>query len=523
MALLASAGGEASAQLLTGRVLESGSATPVSGALVELIAADSSRIRAVLSQADGRYVHEVVPDEAVALRVRRIGYLTGVFPLGPDRPAGPFDVRVEVEAFDLDPIVATGSGRCRVDPRTGRETAFLWDQARKALDVAALIHEQRLLQILAVRFRRRLDLERTSLVHESVEVGTIDQPFRSPPAEELQRGGYVQPAPGNESVYYMPDPTVALSDAFLDGHCFRVAEQEGPRGRLVGLAFEPLPDRHLPDVAGVLWLDRGSAELRYLEYEYLGLRPEAEGHAGGWAEFELLADGSWVVRRWVISTPLLDIERGRAERVGYLEEGGVLRAAFNRDNRRLTAEGDHRIEGIVRDGDTGAPIAGAGVSLSGTGELVATGADGRFAFEGLASGDYLVAFAHPRLDTLGVDPPLREVEVPGFDERLLLVTPARLPLRSEQCPGLRESSEGGVLNVQVGDSAGNPVAGATVRIGALAGGATDERGRFRFCGVQPEVEVTVVAELDGSETAPARVRVPRAGFARADLVLDPTG
>ncbi|HZD05154.1 MAG TPA: carboxypeptidase regulatory-like domain-containing protein, partial [Longimicrobiales bacterium] len=385
------------------------------GALVVLLDAVSVRLRAVLSGPGGRYAVRLPEGVRFRLRVERIGYATTVTPpvMRERAKQGTFDVSLPVQAISLEPIVATGAGRCVVDPRTAEETAILWDQARKTLEVTALVHRERLVRFHAVHFGRALAPDRSVLLSESLEQGAMDRPFRSLPAAELDTAGWAR-WDGEHNVYYMPDPEVALSDDFLDGHCFHVAVRDGFRGRQVGLAFEPLAGRRLPDVSGVLWLDGRTAELRSLEYGYTGLgREEVEELAGGQAEFEQLANGVWVVRRWHITMPIL---KERKHFLGLFtqvtlsevqEEGGEVVEATDEAGRILTRPGPYELVGEVRDGDSGRPLDGATVRLSGTPWGVTTGSDGAFRFRGLSRGEYLLTFTHPLQDTLGVRPEVR--------------------------------------------------------------------------------------------------------------------
>jgi protocatechuate 3,4-dioxygenase beta subunit len=524
----------AQAQALAGRVLDDDTRRPVAGALVELVRPDSSRVEAVLSGPDGRFVFGGGHDRGLAARVRRLGYRTVVVPIAPavERGERPLEILLPVEAIELDPLVATGSGRCQVDPRRGAETALLWDQARKVLETTALIHERRLLRYQAVRYVRQLDPARRSLFEERLEVSVLDEPFRSPPARDLADNGFVR-ADGDETIYYMPDPPVILSDDFLERHCFYVAVQNGPLGRLVGLAFEPVSAGGSPDVAGVLWLDGSTAELRYLEYDYVGLRDEAEDVAGGRAEFELLEGGEWVVRRWVITMPILteqDRFLGLGTRrvlAGVREEGGEILEAVTPDGRRASRPGPHSVVGRVRDPDTGRPLAGAVVHLSGTGRITPADPDGGFTFDGLSRGRYLATFTHPLLDTLGAYPPGQAFELPRPDEVLLLTFPGREALLAEACPDLRSSSMG-TLTGTVTDPDGDAVAGAALRLVQTTSrdrivthqGRTDERGRYRLCDVPIGSPLILEVARDGDDAVQVPFELPSGGFARADVRLE---
>lgn len=499
------------AQVLTGRILQDDDAAPVEAALVVLLSADSTRLTAVLSRAEGRYRIRLPEGDAFRLRVERLGYATLVTPvIERDRATREsVDVRLTVEAVSLEPIVVTGAGRCVVDPRTGVQTATLWDRARTALEVTALVQRDDLLRFRHLRFVRSLDPERSVFLGESLETGTGSQPFRSLAADRLAASGWVQ-SDREGSVFYMPDPEVALSGAFLDSHCFHVEERERPEGRQVGLAFAPLGGRRLPDIAGVLWLDEGTAELRSLEYAYTGLaHEEAMEVAGGRAEFEQLSNGMWIVRRWVISIPVLVDRRrflglvGGVEVARIREEGGQVVDARDGSGRRLLLDGPYEIVGAVRDGDTGRPLDGAVVRLSGTSREVTTGVDGGFRISGLARGEHLLTFMHPVLDTLAVRPGAWSVERPGPPDPVLLETPSRSEVLARACPDMEPEWTSSVLTGRVVDEAtgeGAPDVRVELRFTGPRGRAravdarTDAEGWYRLCAVMPDARLTLHAE-----------------------------
>jgi hypothetical protein len=78
---------------------------------------------------------------------------------------------------------------------------------------------------------------------------------------------------------------------------------------MVGLEFVPLSDRPEPDVRGVLWIDRATAELRYVEYGYTNLhfRGPVE-RLSGRMNFQRLPNGLWVTESWLLVAPMLRAE-----------------------------------------------------------------------------------------------------------------------------------------------------------------------------------------------------------------------
>ncbi|NIQ25989.1 MAG: hypothetical protein GTN88_05475, partial [Gammaproteobacteria bacterium] len=191
----------------------------------------------------------------------------------------------------------------------GLELARVWEEARKALAATRWTEERQLFAFWIHRYSRVLDPN--TLVIQQEKSDSVwragGKPFITPPADELIADGFVQRTASGE-LYYAPDAEVLLSDSFLDTHCFALEPARDERPGLVGLAFRPVRGRGVTDVEGVLWLDERSAELRYLEFRYAGLRfpahmDVARSGFGGRLDFERLPTGAWIIRRWRIRGP----------------------------------------------------------------------------------------------------------------------------------------------------------------------------------------------------------------------------
>ncbi len=258
----------------------------------------------------------------------------------------------------LGGIVVRGGARCEVRPQEGRDAAIVWAEARKALRGAEAAMAGRAYRFGARTYARRLDPHsRAVLADTSRALQRTSGPlWVSAPVERLAEKGFME-LEGDTAVFYAPDAAALLSDAFVDHHCVRL--QAGEEG-MIGLAFEPVPGRRVPDIRGTMWLDRATAELRRMEYQYTGLRGRRPSdEAGGTLEFRRLPDGGWIVNRWRIRVPLLapDLPRGpsglpgetprsltslaAAERwrtMGLREEGGEITSISTRGGQAIVAE-----------------------------------------------------------------------------------------------------------------------------------------------------------------------------------------
>lgn len=415
--LLAAAG--AGAQTVRGVLVEEGSGRPIDGAMVILLDAGAQQVAGSLTDVAGRFSIVAPGAGEYRLRAERIGHgdaLSATFDLAAGETVER-QLTAPLRAISLEGVVATSTRRCRTRPGEGVQTQALWEEARKALNVAVWTRDQAL-RFRLTEFEREMDPATGRVRRQSTRTRVLatSTPYVSASPEELARHGYVQ-SDGGELVYFAPDAEHLLSDEFLDNHCFQVTVGSGARAGQVGLTFSPVRATHLPGIAGTLWLDRETAFLRDLEYRYTSLRlPSGAGSraAGGHLLFERLPGGAWIVQRWQIRMPEVgtategaspdEIRAGaRLERVVAIRErGGEVMEILGLD---LLARGGARsgaVSGSVLDERTGAPVAGATVFLDGTGYSTESGEDGSFLLEGVPAGEYALNVFDPRLAEIGV-------------------------------------------------------------------------------------------------------------------------
>jgi hypothetical protein len=299
----------AAAQVVTGELVERGSGAPIGGAFVFLIAPDGERLAGTMTRGDGRFrLQPPLPGE-YRLRAERIGYATSESPPLAVRVGETVAYRfeVEVQPFPLAAIRVEGADRqCRVRPEQGRAVARIWEEASKALRATSITEAEE--QLIYVARYRSQELAPRSLtvrweeVEERVLVAAV--PFGSVTADVMVERGFVH-RDGSDYVYFAPDAELLLSSAFLDTHCLRLARPPRDEPGWVGIEFEPVQGRDLPEIQGSVWLDAETAELRRLEYRYTGALPIRVGrrHAGGMVAFERLATGEWIVRDWWVRVP----------------------------------------------------------------------------------------------------------------------------------------------------------------------------------------------------------------------------
>ncbi len=202
------------------------------------------------------------------------------------------------------------------------------------------------------------------------------------------------------------------------------------------------------------------------------------------------------------------------------------------------------VSGGVHDSVGRAPLAGALVQLVGADGLTRFSATatsdslGRFALADIPDGRYMLGFLHPMLDSLGVEPPTRELTVAGHRTmRADLAIPSPARLRAAIC-GPTTAPDSGAVVVGVVRNArdGASVAGATVagewleftlgpqgiaRRAPRLTATTGENGWFAVCNVPRGGAMTLAATRGADSTDRIEVQVPADGFLRRELYIGP--
>ena len=534
----------AAAQAVRGRVLDEGSASPVIGAHVILMDSAGARSFSTLTNDQGVFVLQVPAVGRYQVRVEMIGRRTVDSRMFGVAGEDVTNITVELprEPVRLAGLDVRAAQKCQVRPSSGQPTQTVWDEARKALSVEAAVREQRLYRFDITRFSRELEETGRRVVNEQEKYISrfSGDAFISRPAAQLVAEGYAEPD-GEDFIFYGPNGTVLLSDPFLDTHCFYLLRDRDHRGE-IGLAFEPVKDRKLTDIEGVLWLNEQTAELRSLEFTYTNTPPQLpRAERGGEATFQRLPNGAFIVREWSIRSPVFQRTEstfagrrvGGESIVGYTVDGGEVINIIDRTGRIVDASPRAVLAGIVYDSTSGAPLDSANVTLVGTDYAGRTDAQGRFRIVNLPPGVYSVGFRHARTDAWRWSPPPIEVElkrgeitdvrlaIPRSGPPLVMITdavlrdsvaalgraaghpewanllmPAAVPSDLE----IDTTGATGRMRGRVIDANGDPVPGARVVIDSVRyTTTTGDDGRFRFDAMRPGIHVMVV-------TSPAFLR-----------------
>jgi len=529
------------AQTVLVRVVEAESMAPSFGALAYLVDGEGTVVRNTLTDERGRALFVGIEAGSYLVRVEMIGMASTETELFAISEGATFteELRFEASAIQLEGLeVDMEAGRCEVRPGgEGVLVAQVWDEARKALSAASFTDQRGSYRYETVRYDRSLDRDGVILNEDRQQrEGYMKTPFESRPAEDLADNGYVQ-RDGREYVYYAPDATVLLSDPFLDTHCFRIAGREDD---LIGLGFEPTGDRkNVPDIAGTMWLDAETAELRWLEFQYKYLNPEMMAReVGGRVDFERMPDGTWIVPEWWIRMPVMGSQMTfQGDRRPYLmrfhQTGGLVTQAREAGGRSLSQRTQTGgFEGVVMD-SIGVPLTGVRVGVVGSNQEVYTNREGSFSITGLPEGRYQLRFIEQRLEQAGYIPePVTRDVIRGELASLEYHMPSIGDVLFEACRGVAREQGSVVLAGSVVDPFGRIVPEATVRISwsgyAHTGGgwvdvanpnglrmvtdgfetSASSTGFFSFCGVPPGTELKLYAVLGEAESDLEQFQIP---------------
>lgn len=221
----------------------------------------------------------------------------------------------------------------------------------------------------------------------------------------------------------------------------------------------------------------------------------------------------------------------------------------------LYAQGSgHTVSGVVFDSVAGMPLAGAivqiglvgdgpvGVGDKGIRRLFSATADtmGRYRIPGLPDGQFVVGFQHDALNVIGLESPLRALQLAADSNVILdLAIPAGPALRAHLCgDAVRLEGEGMLVGYVIDAERQQTLPGAVVRarwvelalernnyravtrtVTAIVG----DDGRYLACGLTSDDRVTVDVRKPGYRDLSAPLQVKRDGAGRIDFRLAASG
>lgn len=388
--------GEAFGQALRVNLIDSATAAPLRGALIALIDSDGRAVAEALTSQNG-FGSLTASAGTYRLRVRRIGYQPYVsaplrLPRG-DR----LTVSIPAIPIMLSSVVISARSRCGPITSDAGGLGTVWDEVAKALQASRLTTDD--LRGVGGGWKYRKTIGGSGgIMTSDTSYFTIrnERPFGAISPAQLAKVGYVEGDETSGWSYYGPDETVLLSPEFAATHCFKLERHETDP-KLIGISFQPVPSRRVPDIAGVAWVNRESSELQTVVFRYVNAGLISRFGGGGETRFQRLASGAWLVSAWHLRAPIMERMGSVARSRGFHENGGGILSPQALEAARATertAAGTALAPAATIDGVLLAdakPIAGVEVTLTATGHSVRSDSAGRFRFADVPSG-----FVHVR-------------------------------------------------------------------------------------------------------------------------------
>lgn len=385
---------------------------PLTGVVLQLSDSTSRVVARVLTNERGEYRISAARDGRYRVRSTRIGFhpvTTELFALS---ASGEVTRRIVLASnpVALDPIRSVVRTSCRALGLDSSAVTFAaWEQVRAALAAAEATSELKELATTTLTYDRTKTLEGVT-VQQAGRVSTTSagQPWHSVSADSLRRVGYVHlDTDGKGRVFHGPDIGVIGSEVFAEDHCFRVAASQDTT--LFGIAFEPTPQRRgMPEITGTVWLDRATSHLRDMQWQYINVaRNIDETSTGGAIHFARLNNGLWLISRWNIHMPFVQVGGGtEANSVtfrGVKTLGGELIAVAGNSGRDTLWTGPRMtLHGFAYDSLGKRALTSALIGIAGGPRSTITDSAGFFSFEGLTPGVYRLITQHDALEAIGI-------------------------------------------------------------------------------------------------------------------------
>ncbi|CAN5685995.1 hypothetical protein BH23GEM1_BH23GEM1_10550 [soil metagenome] len=322
--LLAGTAGKVSAQSIQLRVVDSTTMLPLNGALVALLDRQGAVVAEALSSAAG-FPAFTAPAGSYRVRVRRIGYRPYVSDMVELSGRRALTIVVQSEPVVLSTIVISARTSCRsLGSARSQALATVWGEATKALEASRLTLADLEGIGRAWTYTKTVGVGDEEDRSDTTYFTVVNQrPFGAIDPDVLASGGYVV---GNAEAgwsYYGADETVLLSPSFARTHCFRLVRERGQPG-LIGVSFEPVRGRKTADIAGIVWLDQATSELRRMVFRYVNAGLISEHGGGGETHFLHLPSGAWLISSWRLRAPVLEYRIRGIRPIGFQENGGGL-------------------------------------------------------------------------------------------------------------------------------------------------------------------------------------------------------
>lgn len=498
---------------------------PLAGVVMQLVDSSSRVTIQALTNERGEYRLTGPAAGRYTVRSIRIGFRPTTRPVSLRTSAEVMlNLAMTSNPVILEPVRSTGQTSCRVLGLDSTAATFAaWEQVRAALTATDITASGRELSSTTLSYDRRQTLTGVTIGQTGhVSTGAVAQPWHSVSADSLRKIGYVvMDADGETRVFHGPDVGVLVSRPFAEDHCFHlVGSADSAR---IGVAFEPTSQRgDRPEIRGVVWLDRSTAELRDMEWQYVNIaRNVDETATGGAMHFARLASGAWVIARWHIRMPLVEMAvTGRESTVRFRGEkitGGELLAAVSSAGDTLFRSAPVTLRGFAFDSLTRTAMSGALVGIDGSKRAVVTDSSGSFEFRDVTPGAYRLITQHEALEAIGVSSQATTALVTSGEEFVNVAVPSFETIWRLTCESNPPAGDTALVYGTVrGLGRPRPIAGAAVIATWVdievtgkrnfstkrwhLDGHTDSTGSYVLCGVPTQTGLRMRAVSDSGES-----------------------
>jgi len=202
-----------------------------------------------------------------------------------------------------------------------------------------------------------------------------------------------------------------------------------------------------------------------------------------------------------------------------------------------------QVSGVVFDSLVMRGLAGATVQIADAAgkawtQSQTSDANGRFSFADVPAGTYLLGFFHPKLDSIGIAPPMFRVDVRTTEPlQARLAVPSAPTLVHSVCGAKSVGDSTGLLIGYVrGADNSMPRVGSTVtvrwseiliekrvirRVVPTADASTGSTGMYAMCGVPIATPIVLQAAMAADSSGPFEVTIPRGGLMYRDIYVAP--
>jgi hypothetical protein len=519
---------------IRGAVTDSVTGQPVAGAVVLLFDAAGTEVGHNITSEIGLYR---IPRPAAASRVRFIKL--GFYPDDRRIPDTPGDVEVNATMRVIPRMLEAVSVRANqsCQRRADSDAAFaMWQQARSGLLATVVARDAMPARVAVLLYERHFDASgKITQQIVRIDTGSRSTSFTSAfAADTFIATGFYRRDSDDADVFYGPDASVLLSEAFQTRYCFSLADSERDRRGQIGLRFQRAANRdaqHRVDIDGTLWIDTVARVLRDIEYSYTGYDDvQRRYRPGGHVEFRAMANGMVMLDRFVIrkfdqaSRRRFGATRSRSVMYFGVHSGGELAAVQWPDGTYWRREDLGTFRATVLDA-TKRPVPGVLVLIDSTDYGGVTDSTGRVEIRFLLPGPYRAFVYDSTLATIELRPdkPLEfEAERGKVVERRHQIS-THADLATRICGRREHPTTSNIVGGRVVSSTGAPEKGAKWSIGLIDGAANDD-GFFWACPgrvIGDTVDVRVSAKRSGSPDAVISVRVPMTQRLNAIRVVVP--